>query len=215
MQATETRLSQLPLKNLGQLTLDSLIEETMPVKTQYLTLVQEKQEKSVSIDLTIGNIKINGNIDNVFEDQYIACSFSKSSQKNLVRAYIRALLLRAQEEITSAILIDKAGGIISILLDSAEESKIKLNALMAYLNKGCQAPFKFTLEAASEALKEDADVKKIVNVFRNESIGNSNSGVSSNKYMQILFEQGFFDDLNEDDLEEIKNIATLLNMKTN
>jgi exodeoxyribonuclease V gamma subunit len=204
----------LPLKNLGKATAEELIEETAGIKSAFHFLTHGKEWRSVAIDLDSENFRISGIIDHVYQDQFITCSLSKSPVKDFVRAYLKTLLLYAQDEvkISSSVLIDREGNIKNLEIISAGDAKARLKELMVYLMKGIRSPLRFTLKVAEMSLKENADVNMITAAFEDESSGSTYSKMPPNKYMQILLREGFFENLNQDDMEEIRKLAGLLNL---
>jgi exodeoxyribonuclease V gamma subunit len=202
----------LPLKNLGRVTLDNLIEETSAIRLKYQSLTCGIEEQNIAIDLIIDNIQFTGTIDGVFNRQYIACSFSKSSEKNMVRAYLKTLLLCANDEIASAFLINADGESTNLSVFSSDEAKSKIKTLLVYFRKGMTSPLKFTLKATKPPQNAVLSITSVVNSFKEDADGNY--VFDPNKYMQNLVLEGYFDDFNETDFAELKTLAELLNLKT-
>lgn len=206
----------LPLRNLGKVMFDELVEETAAVKSTYQSLTKNSEEKNVVIDLEIDTIRITGTIGAIYDRQYIAFSFSKSPQKNHVRAYLRTLLLSAMNEINSAQLIDKDGVSTCITVLSSEDAKLKLQKILVYFEKGSVLPLKFTLKATQPPPKTELSIKTVLDSFHSEADGNSNvkPPIPPNNYMRMLFQEDYFKDFNENDLDELKTLANLLNLLT-
>lgn len=201
----------LPLCNLGRVVLDELIDETAEIKLTYQALTRNKEERNIVIDLTIGNIRITGTIGDVYDRNYIACLFSKSPEKDQVRAYLRTLLLCTNDAIDTAQLINKGGEQTKLAVFSPGDAKLKLEELLVYFRKGMLAPLKFTLKATQPPNKNTKlSIETVLNSFREDADGNYQ--MAPNKYMQILFQEGYFKDFEEDDFEELKTLAGLLNL---
>jgi len=203
---------QLPLKNLGRSALDQLAEETMAIRQTYEALTRDKEESNIVIDLTLDNIRITGTINGVYNRHYIACTFSKSLQKDQVRSFLKTLLLCAGNEIDAAFLINKDGESTSINIVSSENAKLKIKDLLFYFLKGMQSPLKFTLSAAQPPTNSGISTESVLSAINYEA--NGNYIIAPNRYLQILFQEGYFKDFNEIDLDELKTIAGLLNLKT-
>lgn len=202
----------LPLKNLGKVTLENLVNESSAIKSTYHKLVENKEELNVLVDIEIENIQIKGTIGDIYDRQFILCSFSKSPKKNLLRAYIKTLLLYANSEIDGAQLINKDGKVISLKFFTSDEAKSRLSELMFYFKKGTQEPLKFTLKATQPPSNKNLNIDTVRGAFKEEVFGNYS--VPPNKYMLSLFNEGYFDGFNEDDFDDLKNLTSLLNLNT-
>ena len=208
----------LPLRNLGERYLEKLIDETAPVKSKYINLTKDQEEKNIHIALTIDDIRITGTIKNIYTRKYITCSFSKTPQKNLVRAYIRSLLLGAQNEIDSAILINNGGQILDVSHFPADVSKSKIKELLVFFKKGIQSPLKFTLKATQPPNHNTVlSIGTVLDSFNSEAEGNRNivPPVMPSWYMKTLIDQGYFINFTYSDFEELTKIAGLLNLNAN
>ena len=96
---------------------------------------------------------------------------------------------------------------------SSDDAQLKLKELLAYFREGMKVPLKFTLEATQPPNKKTKlSIETILNSFREEADGNYQ--MAPNKYMQILFQEGYLEDFDEDDFEELKKLAGLLNLIT-
>lgn len=199
----------LPLKNLGRVTLEELFEETAAIRSSFQALIRAKKEQNIVIDLVMDQLRITGAINGVYDRQYIACSFSKSHEKNIVKAYLKTLLLCAQGEIDSAMLIGVDGQCKDFTCLSPTEAKAKIGELLFYFRKGIQSPLKFTIKATQSELS----IPGIQKSFQDETNGNFFSKLPSNKYMLNLSQEGYFEEFNADDLEQFKALAELLTLK--
>lgn len=206
----------LPLKNLGKLSFDELIKETTEIRKCYDTLTKGQKERNIFIDIVVDDTQITGSVDCIFDKTYKAFSFSKSLQKNLVRAYLKTLLLCAQTEIDSSALINTNGQIINLPFYTADEAKLKLKDLLVYLRKGAQSPLKFTLKAIKPPPNTQLSIDTILKSFEDEAAGNKNNvpPVMANWYMKSLNDQRYFEDFSAEDFEEFKIVAKLLNLLT-
>jgi len=200
------------LKNTGRVSLDEINEEIEAVKKEYLSLTANKTAQSFSIDITLENIRLTGTIGSVYKEEYIAFSFS-SNKKHWIVANLQALLLSAMGKIKTAIFLEKDGSKISIPVIEPEHAMSRLKLLMQFLQKGTQSPLKYTLKAGEAALKPTANVEKVYKAFMEEANGNYHSGVPSNPYVKILLEEGYFEGLDQDALNEMITISRLLNLK--
>ena len=205
----------LPLRNLGEFLLNKLVVETELIRSEYGKLIKDQEEKAIHVALNKDDIRISGTITNIYTKKYITFSLSKSPQKNLVRAYIRTLLLCAQNEIDSAILINNDGGIINIPIFPANEALLQIEALIYYLVEGMKSPLKFTLNATQPPNRYTAlSIDTVLESFRSEAEVNNkfDPPIMPSWYMKTLIDQSYFKDFNTDDFEELKKIARLLNL---
>jgi exodeoxyribonuclease V gamma subunit len=204
----------LPLKNAGKVLLDELIQEIAGLKASYRALVNNRDEKNIVVDLTLKNIPVRGIIDSVYGDDFIAYTFS-DNKKHLVAARLKTLLLSAAGKISSASFIDRYGLITAMEVPDQGAATATLETLMDYLISGSEAPLKFTLKAAVEAIKQTATPEKVFNAFKEEALGNKFSHTESNPYVRILFDEGYFNGINEDSIALIISLSGLLNLKNN
>jgi exodeoxyribonuclease V gamma subunit len=216
---------RLPLKNLGKVIFDELVEDTAAIRNTYFSLIKSKEEKNIVIDLTIENIRFTGTIDSVYGNEFIAYTFS-DNLKYRVRAHINMLLLCATDSIESAVFLSENGVASTLVVLPTDAAKVKLKELLAYFRKGAQSPLKFTLES-SDLVNHKS---KVENIFKKEALGDSNASIPPNLYMAKLFDEGYFKEFDVekfnpaqfdvtiyDDMkyDEIKAIAALLNLKNN
>lgn len=200
----------LPLKNLGRVMLDDLVEETAAIRSAYQSLTQGKEEQNIAIDLIIDNIQFTGTINGVYDRQNIACSFSKSSEKNRIRAYLKTLLLCAMNEIDSSLLINADGGSTILPIFSSVDAKLRITELLVYFKKGMDSPLKFTLRATQPPKNTALSIASVLSSFRQEADGDY--VYDPNKYMLTLTRESYFEDFNETDFDELNKLAILLNL---
>jgi len=213
---------ELPLKNMGRATVEKFKEIIQPLREVYLELTDGKEEKSFSIDLDVDGLRITGIIDNVFDKEYIHVGTSTSGNidKYKVRAYLKALLLYAAGEITSARLLalENEGDnikVIDLAIPKVEPgcAKEKLFELIEYLKKGKPQPLIFSLNATKPPEGVQLiTTESVLNVLRAEAKGNKYADMPPNKYVSALLETGYLERISEKDVDQIKKIAGLLNL---
>ncbi|TVQ17512.1 MAG: hypothetical protein EA361_02375 [Bacteroidetes bacterium] len=215
----------LPLKNQGKYTAEQLIEELQPLKQRYKELTDNKKEVSNDIDLRFGNIRIKGTLEGVFDKHYIGVTTSKSSTSALkyrTRNYLRSLLLYACEAIESAteLTLQKEKGKIAVQeIDYPKLEKQaainQIESLLKFFRKGQNSPLMFCLEAAIPGKDmDDITIDSVKDAFENRMKENSNvqPPIPGNQYITMLWNEGYFEEINEEDLEEIREFAGLLNI---
>ncbi|TVQ06843.1 MAG: hypothetical protein EA361_19080 [Bacteroidetes bacterium] len=202
---------RLPLKNLGAVTAETLQEDVQPIRDMFNQKRGSLPQKSIPIDLEGENWRIAGVVDNVFGSTLIDYTFSDNIKYEL-RANLKTLLLSAQGAISASMLIDSGGEAIPLRVLEKEEALRKLDLLMGYLRKGMQSPLKFTLKATVKPKKGELTREKVTKAMRDEAYPNYRSPMPPNKYLQVLWEEGYFDDFDDNDLQELLNLSQLLNL---
>ena len=94
-QRTST-LGNLPLKNMGRLALNKVIDQIRPMKKRLSTVVLGATATSYGIHLTLGQSIITGKINNLYGDKIVATSDSGNYNKYALEAFLTYLLATAQ-----------------------------------------------------------------------------------------------------------------------
>jgi exodeoxyribonuclease V gamma subunit len=209
----EIKQGKLPLKNMGRITVEDQWVKISELKVQYELLTKGKDEQNIIIDLPIDNVRITGTINNVYDRQYVAYTVSKNALKYKVGAYLKILILCAENKIESALFIDLNGNVTNLPCLTDKEAIDKLNNLMYYLKTGRLEPLKFTLEAAEVASNPKKTVEDVLKKMIDQANGNTFSNLPPDPYLQRLYEEGSFDSFDDKNFEVIKVIASLLNIK--
>lgn len=208
----EIKQGKLPLKNRGRLTVEEQLAAIFELKTKYDSLIADKVEETVVLDITIDSVRITGTINNVFDRKYVAYTVSKNGLRHKVVNYLKMLFLCAENEIDSAVFINLKGEVPDLPCLTSDEAIVKLKELIAYLKMGRLNPLKFTLEAGKEALNPRKTLLDVLGKFKEQTNGNSFINLPPDPYLQRLFEEDYFNDFDEVTLDEIKAIASLLNI---
>ncbi len=204
----EVRLGNLPLKNLGRMKVEELIEKVEPVRINFRQLTAGKQEQGIAIDLNFGNYRIRGSLDGIYGDQLVMCSFSDDVKKYKQRAWLNALLLAASgEKITTVLIHEKKNLNYGPLpVDQAVE---QLERLTGWLNKGMKKPLRFTLKAVDQLGKDDQRIETYLKIFEVKAWPEF-SNYEGDRYLQHLFEENYFSDFSQKDIDNIRELASLL-----
>lgn len=180
---------------------------------------------SKEIDLRFGNIRIKGTLDGVFDKHFIGVTTSKSSTSDLkyrTRNYLRSLLLYAIEAIESAteLALQNVSG--RIVLQEIDYPKLEKQAaikqiegLLKFFRKGQNSPLMFCLEATKPGKDmDDITIDSVKEAFEDRMKENSNvqPPIPGNQYISMLWSEGYFEEITEEDLEEIREFAGLLNI---
>jgi exonuclease V gamma subunit len=197
---------------MGRITVEDQWEKISELKVQYELLTKGKDEQNIIIDLPIDNVRITGTINNVYDRQYVAYTVSKNALKYKVGAYLKILILCAENKIESALFIDLNGNVTNLPCLTDKEAIDKLNNLMYYLKTGRLEPLKFTLEAAEVASNPKKTVEDVLKKMIDQANGNTFSNLPPDPYLQRLYEEGSFDSFDDKNFEVIKVIASLLNI---
>ena len=222
----------LPLKNLGRVTVEELMEETAELKAKYNELTAGNAEQEALIDLASGDTRLTGTIGSIYGREYIAYAFS-DRPKYKVRAYLNALLLYAQNRIVSAhfIFLKKSNDSSKpptlvhepFTVIESETAIEKIAGLMEYFRRGLIEPLKFTPDAARKVIK----AAKVENIFKQEAEGDENASLPPDHCISNLYEKGYLEVFNienfnkkkfkpeiydEARFDEIKSIAEIVNL---
>jgi len=200
------------LKNRGRLTVEEQLAAIFELKTKYDSLIADKVEETVVLDITIDSVRITGTINNVFDRKYVAYTVSKNGLRHKVVNYLKMLFLCAENEIDSAVFINLKGEVSDLPCLAADAAIVRIKELIAYLKMGRSVPLKFTLEAGEVALNPRKTLLDVLGKFKEQANGNSFINLPPDPYLQRLFEEDYFNDFDEVTLDEIKAIASLLNI---
>lgn len=185
------REGKLPLKNLGRHNYDEILDRLQPSRLAWARLTDGREEKSSAVNIKSGEQKIKGVIGDVFGRSLIGYGFSKSTDpKNQVRTYLKALLLSSIGAIDEAWYIKHNGNEVAIELPARDEAAIKISILLKYFNKGCRAPLRFSLDAAT-AVKGTANMS---NVFETDAMGRIFPKTDPDPYFKYLSKEGWLED---------------------
>ena len=197
---------------MGRLSVEDQWEKISELKVQYELLTNGKDEQNIIIDLTIDNVRITGTVNNVYDRQYVAYTVSKNALKYKVVAYLKILILCAENKIESAVFIDLHGSVTNLPCLTDIEAINKLNDLMSYLKTGRLEPLKFTLEAAEVASNPKKNDEDVLQKMKDQADGNTFTNLPPDPYLQRLYEEGYFDSFEDKNIDEIKVLASLLNI---
>ncbi len=143
---------QLPLKNVGTSSLDSIQEMVAPVKELIKELFPNTIPVKIPVSLDISEISLNGEITNVYDRSIVAVCFSKSLRKHLLGAYIDAI---------AGIAMNAIDALVFILVDPKNEAEMEMydidlrhiskNEAMGFIKaltdiyrQGMQSPYPFS-----------------------------------------------------------------------
>ena len=206
--------NKLPLKNLGRAILENLLEEIKPVKEKLKAETNNQDPESKLADIEIGNTRIRGEIENVFSGKFVSWAFSEGLKHEL-RGFLASLLLSVDNLISSSVHIKKDGNVKVIQIMTGDEPFDRLKKLLEYIEQGKKAPLKFSLDAAKaikdQDINDEKTLKKALEAFRKEAYKLYEDD-TENKYTQVLFDEGYFDDFSKEDLKKIQELAGLLNL---
>ena len=201
----------LPLKSLGQVTFDQYNEEIADVREGLRSLAGDTPERAVAIDLDIDGMRISGPVSRVFDRDYLALSLSKSKEKEWIRAFLQSLLLFAAGSIDRARMIQHDGNILELPVFGKSDARTRIGSLLDFFRRGMEQPLKFSLAATRPPAGKPFDAAWVMSVLQTQAKGNDR-GVPPDPYMEVLLSEGYFDPLTEPDLEDIRQVAVLLNL---
>jgi exodeoxyribonuclease V gamma subunit len=101
----QKRLGNLPLKNIGNLTVTEQFEKLKDVQDLLLAESKGINPETIPYEIVINNICITGTLNNVYANKYIHIAFSKNIFKNALTAYLEILIGIATGHIQHACII--------------------------------------------------------------------------------------------------------------
>lgn len=138
---------ELPLKNMGSVALERIIEDLAPVKEQFELLTESGEEEYEDIELIVDDSKITGRIGQIYGDVLVTYSVSSSNIKYRFTAYLKYLLLSASDRKVSVAFINKKGEVSMISLPmNKETAEQKLTELVKLYKKGTEEILPYTMD---------------------------------------------------------------------
>ncbi|NJK95639.1 MAG: hypothetical protein HC905_12685 [Bacteroidales bacterium] len=209
---------ELPLKTCGLITERDIREEMKFLVPAFRRETGGRTPSAGYIDYTAGQVRITGDVDSLFEREYIACSVSKNPLKNKIEAYITSLLLLAAGKIDTARFIDINGN-VSLIPSNQTTAKQELADLTAILLQGTVSPILFTVKSAEELHKckppvnaDEPTIRKILSAIEREAYPPERSEMPANPYLLRLIEEGALDNSGAQEFEIIRTITAKLKL---
>jgi len=219
------RTSRIPLKNVGRKSLVKLWEEAKDIRESYRSLVLDKKQTPVLVNLELEGLKIKGEIEDVFDEQhFINYSFSKDANRaatHRMRAYVKTLILQALNKNIETHHIAANGEIKALPVDPDNSAIGSIQKLARFYLQGREKPLIFTIQVATKLskLSEEQDIEKkwknVLKKIKNQAKPGYEESID-NKYLQRLLEEDHFDDFDKEDkekaLEQMNELTTLLQL---
>ena len=205
LEAYKVKTGTLPLKNMARVVLENMNEDIQNTKAIYQRLCSDFEEESLSIDLVIGDSKLIGTIQGIFNNQLIRHSFSKGENKYLLDAYLHYLILIAfGSSVSLRYISHNKGAAFSALSISQEEAKRRLQELLKIYKRGhfeilaFNCDFKISGKKLMDMKAENFD-KIIYDHFNNFK------APCNDAYLKKEYANGFFG--SEDIFERYRELA--------
>lgn len=187
---------KLPLKNMSKTLLTDLYTEIESTRRLVEENINNQEERTVSIELDVNNVRIIGEIDKVFDDRMIMVCFSKNINKYRLEAYIKHLLAIANGfELDSYLISDMDECVYRIDKHAItkEDALVKLSELLNGYFQGQEKPFMFHHKFENDPEKlAKYDYKKyedmLKKVFQNERFP------CDDQYLLNEYAIGFFEE---------------------
>lgn len=158
------KTGQLPLKNMALLTMESAEEVVDPVRRLWLQLVAGQPERSIAIDLQLGEVQLKGTVDGIYGEKMIQVSWSKNEQKYLLATYIQYLAIRAMDKPVVACFISKEKLKVTYAADIEPASaREELMSLLQLFKEGHLHPLLFMADWKLFKIPEDIEKVDIAN----------------------------------------------------
>ncbi|CAL1521268.1 exodeoxyribonuclease V subunit gamma [Chitinophaga sp. MM2321] len=211
LQASLVKKGQLPLSNMAYVAIQQIEEAVLPVRALYEACTNGATEKRVSLELSFGDTLLKGNINSVFNDQFLQVSWSRNETKYLVEAYIRYLAGIAAGVISGMYFISgtKKEATFPALRLSKETAYDRLGELIKIYKTGFDKILPFYPDFKTEPKElETLDAEKFTKLV--DAKLNSYTSSSTDPYIMQEYEKGYFEA--EAALASYKKISQLLIM---
>lgn len=127
----------LPLKSMADITLTQLGKEVVPVRALFRDCIGDACLRSVSLELVVDNVLLQGSLQQVYGDMLVYISWSKHEIKYLIDAYIQYLFARAAgERLTLYFVSAIRGQVYEGAEISRDEAMARLSELVALYKEG-------------------------------------------------------------------------------
>ena len=195
----QLKTGALPLKNMSEVVLNTILNETAEVKKIFVDLIEEEQEQIHPINIDFEDFILKGDVSHIYGDKFIIMSFSKNDIKHLLAAWINYLALTAAGIEKALVFIShQESNSFEAQKISKAEANHKLKELIELYKKGHKKIITFDPDfdiKISDYEKSDKELfaKKLKNTFNNEYHS------CYNTYMVKEYENGYF---NEPNIEE-------------
>ena len=153
----QRKLGNLPLKNMGTIEIEKVIEEMRTARDAFRGCCGEEEEQSLDINLLINDSVLTGKIHGSFGENLVRYSVSSKSDDRKLAAFIEHLALAAHGERRTLHFVDKTGVIHRATPLSQVEAKEMLSNLMSFYTSGHKEllPFHFDFIPGTKKDKEN------------------------------------------------------------
>jgi len=197
---------KLPLKNIGQITIDSMSDEITLLKERFVTVKEDKKENPIHIYLDLGDKTLVGKLANVYKDKFVFPCVSKKSTnfKYIVEYQIKKIVLAAAGYNVNSVFMSIDGVNDEMVNNNAfpkDKAQQKLNKLYDYYMRGQIQMLPFIVEYDKDfyPVVFNDSIKEV-----DKALSNKVSAVYYNftsEYLRKEFGKGFF---SENKLNELK-----------
>ncbi|MBS1735881.1 MAG: exodeoxyribonuclease V subunit gamma [Bacteroidetes bacterium] len=200
----------LPLKNMGQLTSETIVDEITEVKELFQAEVLDEEAASVPIDLIVDGSHLSGEVNTVYGNKQIEISFSEKEFKYLLSAWIRHLALVAMGYNHKLCFISQiVGDVFKSKMISKIEAQEKIAGLIKLYKEGhkqiiCFGPGMILNPERVDSLDANSFDSLLSKMFEGPK------PTCNDIYMNKEYENGFFE--RECAMEEFKSAAQKLLM---
>ncbi len=85
----------LPLKNMGAIVMDTILEAVTPAKTLFNQCTGDAPPSTAQLHFQVGETLITGRLQHIYNNHLLVVCFSKNKYKHLLKAYLTYVLARA------------------------------------------------------------------------------------------------------------------------
>jgi len=201
-------MGKLPLANPGKIIISEMDEEIETLRSTFLNQIDGKREEKVKIDFEIDEVRVYGQIDNIYGNDFIFNNLSISSEiKNKIEAYLCFLLLHKADKNKNLVFNYINGSFFSISAGTItiEQRDEILRKLTAMLKVGSGNITPFTVDLLEKTVFDtltNVDEEKITKLI-DKTFGNK---PFLSTYIKKEWEAGYFEK-QENQTELLNNLA--------
>ncbi len=196
---------QLPLANMANLSIAETQEELKPLQTVLNPVIEQHQEETYSLNVTIDNTILKGRLDHIYAGQLVLVSFSKKEQKYLLEAWIKFLIaIAAGQPLDLQFISATKNKLITVeeKLVSKKSALRSLEMLMKLYKRGHEEILLFYPDFD----KNLADVQKLTPESFYRLVATHAGGEYCEPYLKKEYSLGLFE--NADTFEEFQQVGS-------
>jgi exonuclease V gamma subunit len=202
----KSRQGPLPLKNMGKVTYEAMVNEIKPKKEIIESLKGGMNQVNLEININMDGSIIAGYLKNVYGNKMIAYTDSKNYNKHIVEAFVSYVIAIAQGfELEFNFVVLQTASVFSISKGaiSKNDALDRLQKFLGYYKSGFNAPFLFYpgFKKSPFKLFEDEDAQGFEYTIKKMRY-DTYDYTFTDPYMKKAYENKFFIAANYEKMKE-------------